>query len=214
MMNQTSNRQPNLLPLLIAAIIGIAALIGLIVLLTKTASAPNSPSATPTPTPTVAADATPTGAAEPTWRTAAYEQAAPSGATTARLTAIRTAKHADGGYDRIAFDFAGAMPGYTVKPVTSVSRDGSGQAVSLPGSAYLQIVFNPAAAHTDAGASSLSNPPTSPVTTGYSQLKSYVLNGDFEGYVSLALGLASAPTFRTTSYPNGDHWTGYVDIRW
>jgi hypothetical protein len=60
-------------------------------------------------------------------------------------------------------------------------------------------VANPAQAHDDAGQSTLAHLPTVPVRTGLPEITSYVLNGDFEGYVSVALGLAEKAGVRSTS---------------
>ncbi|EHR51267.1 hypothetical protein SacmaDRAFT_3031 [Saccharomonospora marina XMU15] len=126
--------------------------------------------------------------------------------------AIRVGAHPANGFDRVALDFRG-MPGYRVRYENTVTRDGSGQRVRLPGNAYLQLVFNPAQAHNEQGESTLTSPPVNPVRVGYDELVSYVLNGDYEGYVSLALGLAERNGFVVRQFQrgNGLH-TVYVDI--
>jgi hypothetical protein len=183
---------------------------------------PTKTGATPTPSATISPSASvypvpesgkPTAAA---WPTALYQKAfAGTVPPTPTLTAIRVGAHAADGYDRIAFDFTQpSAPGYTVQYVNQVVRDGSGQSVALTGKAFLQIVFNPAAAHNEAGGSTLSSPPTNPVATGYSELKSYVLNGDFEGHVSVALGLAGKNGFHVEEIHRSTNlWTVYIDVR-
>jgi hypothetical protein len=101
------------------------------------------------------------------------------------LTAIRPAQHPECGYDRITFDFTGALPGYDIRYVPVVNQEGSGQPITLPGRRYLLIVFQPAQAHPDGGAT------ISPAaaTLNYPMLKAYALAGDFEGHVTIALGL-------------------------
>lgn len=125
---------------------------------------------------------------------------------------IRVGAHPANGFDRVALDFRG-MPGYRARYENTVTRDGSGQRVRLPGSAYLQLVFNPAQAHDEQGESTLTSPPVNPMRVGYDELVSYVLNGDYEGYVSLALGLAERNGFvvRHFQRANGLH-TVYIDI--
>ncbi|MFW6204533.1 MAG: AMIN-like domain-containing (lipo)protein, partial [Actinomycetota bacterium] len=95
--------------------------------------------------------------------------------------------HPEGGYDRIALEFEG-LPGYRIGYQSRIIYDGSGKTVDLDGSAFLQLVFHPAQAHDEAGDSTLESPPVDPVGVGYPALQAYVLNGDFEGYVSVALG--------------------------
>jgi hypothetical protein len=111
------------------------------------------------------------------------------------LSAIRVGAHPEGGYDRVAFDFD-RVPGYVVKYQSSIVYDGSGKPVDLLGDAFIQLVFNPAQAHDDSGSSTLAEPPVTPVAANLPALTSYVLNGDFEGYVSVALGLPDKVGFR------------------
>ena len=111
------------------------------------------------------------------------------------LSGIRIGAHPEGGYDRVAFDFD-RMPGYIVKYQSSIVDDGSGKPVDLSGDAFIQLVFNPARAHDNSGSSTLAERPVTPVTVDVPGLTSYVLNGDFEGYVSVALGLPEKLGFR------------------
>jgi hypothetical protein len=111
------------------------------------------------------------------------------------LSAIRIGAHPEGGYDRVAFNFD-RLPGYVVKYQSSIVYDGSGKPVDLPGDAFVQLVFNPAQAHDDEGRSTLAHAPVEPVGVNLPALSSYVLNGDFEGYVSVALGLPEKVGFR------------------
>ena len=128
--------------------------------------------------------------------------------STSQLTGIRTAAHPDEGYDRIVFDLAGEIPGYTVQYVDEVRQDGSGDLVEVPGRRYLLIRFNPAQAHTDAG-----EPLVSPRgrTLDHPMMRGYVLVGDFEGYVSVAIGLDDVVGFRVGELP-GDPARVYIDV--
>jgi hypothetical protein len=127
--------------------------------------------------------------------------------------AIRTGSHSADSYDRIALDFdQDSPPGYTIHYTDKVSRDASGQTIVMPGASYLQIVFSPANAHDNYGNSTLINPPTQPVATQYDELWSYVLNGDFEGQVSVALGLGSKSGYRVGEVRRDKGWTVYVDV--
>jgi hypothetical protein len=110
-----------------------------------------------------------------------------------RLVAVRAAHHAT--FDRVVFEFAGALPGYRIRYVPKVVQDGSGRTIRVEGQAFLQVVLDPAVAHTDAGA------PTNPsrVKTGYPSLREVVRAGDFEGIVTYALGLDDVVGFRVLS---------------
>lgn len=175
-----------------------------------------SPSATAGPSVSIYPPSPSPGSSALPWATAPYQISfTGSLPPTPQLTAIRTGAHPSDDYDRIAFDFKQtAPPGYSVQYTGQVARDGSGQAVSLSGSDFVQIVFTPAAAHTDSGQPSFSPQPITPVATNYAQLKSYVLNGDFEGRLSVALGLSSKNGFRVEQFQRSPGlWTVYVDVR-
>ena len=101
------------------------------------------------------------------------------------VTGVRYAAHPQEGFDRIVFDIPGALPGYSVKYVSKVVADGSGKPVSVPGSYYLLIVFTPAQAHRDNGTATISGTHR----VDLPMIESYAVVGDYEGYVSVALGL-------------------------
>lgn len=128
------------------------------------------------------------------------------------LVDLRIGSHPAEGYDRVALEFEG-LPGYEVGYRDEIVYDGSGEPVELPGEAFIQLVFSPAQAHDDGGTPSLTPVPTEPVDVGFDTLQAYVLNGDFEGYVSVALGLTETVGFRV------DHFTSsngndvvYIDV--
>jgi hypothetical protein len=101
------------------------------------------------------------------------------------VTGVRYAAHPKEGFDRIVFDIPGALPGYSAKYVSQVVADGSGKPVSVPGSHYLLIVFTPAQAHRDNGTATISGTHR----VNLPMIESYAVVGDYEGYVSVALGL-------------------------
>ena len=154
------------------------------------------------------------GGAVPSWPTATTSSPfAGSVPPVPVLVSVRVGAHPEGGYDRISLEFSGQVPGYRVGYVQQVVRDGSGAAVSMPGSAFLQIVFNDAQAHDANGNSTLTPSVTTPISVGYPELRSYVLNGDFEGYVSVALGLTAPNGFHVSELTKSatDHVV-YVDV--
>ncbi len=171
-----------------------------------------APQASETPDATEQPEPEPTGAA-PDWPTdpvsVAFTGEVPP---TPTLVDIRVGAHPDDGYDRIAMEFEG-LPGYEVRYQSEISYDGSGEPVDLAGDAFLQLVFNPAQAHDDEGRSTLPGPPVEPVGVGYQALQAYVLNGDFEGYVSIALGLSDKVGFNVAHFNNdAGNDVIYVDI--
>jgi hypothetical protein len=120
------------------------------------------------------------------------------------VTAVRYAAHRESGYDRVVLDIPGALPGYTVKYVSQVLQDGSGQPVNVPGAEHLLIVLNPAQAHRDDGTVTISGTHT----VNLPMLKSYAVVGDYEGYVSIALGLNAKAKFHVGELSNRI----YIDV--
>ena len=140
------------------------------------------------------------------------------------LVEVRTGDHPEEnpGYTRITFAFRGAFPAYRFSYVERVTADGSGAPVPLPGNAALQIVFTPAQAHDDAGASTIGF--ASDRTFGLHHLAGYAPAGDYEGYVTYGLGIQVAPGSDETPLvrtgqltrpdPNGPVYVVAVDIRY
>jgi hypothetical protein len=113
------------------------------------------------------------------------------------VTGIRYAAHSSQGYDRIVFDLSGGLPGYSVRYVSQVRADPSDRPVSVPGRRHLLVVLTPAQAHRDNGGATVSGVHR----TDLPMLKSYAVVGDFEGYVSIALGLDDVVGFRVGELP-------------
>lgn len=120
------------------------------------------------------------------------------------LTGIRYAGHPEDGYDRIVFDIEGGLPGYSARYVDEVRADPSDRKLSVPGKKYLLIVFTPAQAHRDDGAPTVSGVHRA----GLPMLTAYAVAGDFEGYVSIALGLNARTGYRIGELPGRI----YIDV--
>jgi hypothetical protein len=115
-----------------------------------------------------------------------------------RLVAVRTGRHA--GFDRVVFELSGTLPGYRIQYVPKVVQDGSGFPVALAGKAFIQVVLTPTNAHLDSGAPSWPGPKR--FNTGFSAVRQVASAGDFEGYVTFALGIAQRSGFRVTELRN------------
>jgi hypothetical protein len=148
--------------------------------------------ATPSPAPAVAVVPVSATTTHPAWPTTpvtvVHHPAVPPVPV---VTGVRYAAHRDERYDRFVFDIPGPVPGYTAKYVPKVVADGSGNPIPVPGRYFLLIVFNPAQAHTGGGAATISGTHT----INLPMIKSYAVAGDFEGYVSVALGLNAKAGF-------------------
>lgn len=113
-----------------------------------------------------------------------------------QVTAIRAAAH--NGFERVVFDLTGLPGADSVRYVDKVVADGSGLPVTVAGSAYLLVRFEDAQAHTDAGAALLAMRST----PGLNTVREIVMAGDYEGYVTIALGLTQRAPFRVLELTN------------
>jgi len=111
---------------------------------------------------------------------------------TPHLVGIRTGRHAT--FDRVVLDLRGRAPGYVVSYVSTVRTDGSGRVVDLAGRYNVMIRLRPAQAHTDSGTATYTGPKR--FWVGDPELREVALVGDFEGVVSVALGLRNRTGFR------------------
>ena len=111
--------------------------------------------------------------------------ATPAGAQSApTLVDVRAGRHP--GFDRVVFEFQGAVPEHHVRYVEQLVEDGSGAPVSVAGSADLEVVFQGANAHDEDGTPSVSPRRFSP---GLTAVKEVAQIGDFEAVVSYGIGL-------------------------
>lgn len=122
------------------------------------------------------------------------------------VTAVRTAPHPECGYDRLVLDITGPVPGYAMRYVSQVVTDPSGQTVSLPGRRFLLITLRPAQAHTSAGVPTITGAVRG---LGYPMLAGWAPAGDFEGVVTVAVGLTANTNVRVAELPG----RLYVDFR-
>ncbi|HEY8752063.1 MAG TPA: hypothetical protein VIM40_00225 [Arthrobacter sp.] len=115
--------------------------------------------------------------------------------STASVTNVRTGQHYC--FDRMVVDLNGPAAGYTVQYVPTVVQDGSGLAIPLRGSAFLQVTVNAPsydsnghATYSPAAKAELSD------VSGYQTFRQVAFAGSFEGYTSLGLGVRARLPFR------------------
>jgi hypothetical protein len=122
--------------------------------------------------------------------------ATPAGAqSTPTLVDVRAGRHA--GFDRVVFEFRGAVPATRhVRYVDRLVQDGSGEPVSLAGSAVLEVAFQGANAHDDGGRPTVSPRRFSP---GFAALKEVAQVGDFEAVVTYGLGVDRQRPFKVST---------------
>ncbi|MBN8229709.1 hypothetical protein JYK02_19545 [Corallococcus macrosporus] len=137
-------------------------------------------------------------AAEAAWTTAAVER--PRGEPPSiTLRSVRTGTHPD--YDRTVFEFEGPrLPGYHLGYVkTPVQRCGSGDDVTPPGQAALEVRFTLARAHDDQGQATVAQRTLKPALPSVLELERLC---DFEGEVTWVLGTARRAPFRVLELTN------------
>jgi hypothetical protein len=111
--------------------------------------------------------------------------AAPAGAQSVpTLVDVRAGRHP--GFDRVVFQFRGAVPQHRIRYVDQLVQDGSGNPVSVAGAADLEVVFHGANAHNQDGSPSVSPRRFSP---GLPAVKEIAQVGDFEAVVSYGIGI-------------------------
>ncbi|MBC6449319.1 AMIN-like domain-containing (lipo)protein [Actinokineospora xionganensis] len=118
---------------------------------------------------------------------------------TTSLTGIRVGRHDT--FDRVVLDFTGPAPTATYEAADELFADASGEIDWLTGATFVQLRAQPAAAHNDAGAPTYTGPRKFR-TRELANVMAVSLNGDFEGIVSVGLGLrraASVNVFSLTS---------------
>lgn len=115
--------------------------------------------------------------------------------STAPVTNVRTGQHYC--FDRMVVDLNGPVAGYTVQYVPTVVQDGSGLAIPLRGSAFLQVTVNAPAydsngnvTYSPAAKAELSD------VSGYQTFRQVAYAGSFEGYTSFGLGVRARLPFR------------------
>jgi hypothetical protein len=109
------------------------------------------------------------------------------------VRAVRAGKHPGCHFDRLVFDITVRNPGYSIRFVKHVIADPSGKIIKLPGKRFLLITLRPAQAHKKSGAGTL---PTKVQVLRFPMLRSWVLAGDFEGVVSIGVGLHAKTSVR------------------
>jgi hypothetical protein len=95
-------------------------------------------------------------------------------------------------FDRLVIRARFATPGYDVRYVRRVRQDGSGRRVRLRGTKRIRVLVRDARGHTASGANLLPRV-LDPLCPNLRQVKDA---GDFEGLVTLGLGLRRKTGFR------------------
>jgi hypothetical protein len=119
-----------------------------------------------------------------------------SGGGVSFLSDVRAARHE--GYDRVVFEFENSLPGYDVGyQDPPIIQDGSGEEVTIDGSAYLVVRMEPASA-VDMEGEELREVYTGPnrVVADTPEVTEIVRTGDFEAVATWVIGSADRVNFR------------------
>jgi hypothetical protein len=116
------------------------------------------------------------------------------------LIDVRSGRH--DGFDRVAFEFAQASPGYHVEYIDKpVRRCGSGEPTTLAGDGWLEVRFYVAEAHTPSGAPTIAQREQRPALALVKELEQTC---DFEGYVTWVVGVSRPNKYRVTTLTKPD----------
>jgi hypothetical protein len=149
--------------------------------------------AAPTTTATTPASTATTAAAWPTAARTGPGGTQPPDGPSAKLGAIRVARHP--GYDRVVFQFEGAeVPGYRIEYVREITLgETDDQYLTLQGGALVQATFQGSATE-DYRPGTQTVPDR--LTPGLAQVRQIGLAEDWEGVVRLGIGLDHRAGFR------------------
>jgi len=124
-----------------------------------------------------------------------------------KVTNIRVGRHDDQRFDRVVFDLsAGGRPGWIVAYTDDPRREGSGEPISVPGDAVLEIVLqgidwtNPDVPEYDGD----------PIDQRWPALRSVRWDGSFEGQTHAFVGLTARLPFRVGNLDNPERV--FIDI--
>ena len=96
----------------------------------------------------------------------------------------------------MVFEFVGGLPDYDIEWVEPpILADPSGLPVDVSGAAFLRVRLSPAAAHDDAGETTVGALELHPDLPGVGEVTQV---GDFEGVVTWVLGLSAELEFETS----------------
>ena len=124
--------------------------------------------------------------------------AAPAGAqSTPTLVDVRAGSHT--GYDRVVFEFRGAVPEHRIRYVDQLVEDGTGDPVSVAGAADLEVVFEGANAHEEDGSPTISPRRFSPRLPAVKEIAQL---GDFEAVVSYGIGVDQRRPIQVSTLSN------------
>jgi hypothetical protein len=127
--------------------------------------------------------------------TAGTEQRQRSGAAPSTLRSVRTAEHE--GFDRIVFEFDGAIPGYHLEFIDRPVREcGSGRTVAVAGQGWLRVRLEPARAHEIVDGFAQVTVASRNRNLDHGVIQQLVQTCDFEAQVEWVAGVAAPTQYR------------------
>jgi hypothetical protein len=161
----------------------------------------------PTPAPRVSALASAPGLAATACPTGWGSQPkTAAGMGQAAITGVRVGRHAC--FDRIVIDVAGPVTGYTATYVPTVTADGSGNPVNVPGGAKIQLVIRHPSNITATPGASVAN------VAGFPTLRGVIAAGSFEGITTFGVGVRARLPMRVFTLQSPGRVVIDVAARW
>lgn len=163
-------------------------------------AAPTATTATSTPTPVAGGCPTTVPTATPFTATTAPDTETPVGGPLGLQAATAGPQP---GYDRVVFTLAGTaggQPGWDVSYVTATTSDGSGNAVAVAGSSYLEVAIKDVGYPMDTGVPDPAVKVLNPTCTKV--VKQVVLDTVYEGRFTAFIGLTATKPFRVFRLAN------------
>ncbi len=129
---------------------------------------------------------------------------------------VRAGRHTC--FDRLVMDFDGSPAGYTVRYVSSVHAQGTGNVIPLRGGAFLEITLLAPAYDANGDLTYSPAKPSELVNvSGWNTFRQASFGGSYEGYTTIGLGVRARLPFRVFTLDGpGDGSRLVIDVahRW
>ena len=117
--------------------------------------------------------------------------------TVGPIDAVRVGRHSC--FDRLVIDFAGPLPGWSVKYKDAFVQDASGRNLPFRGAKVMEVVLDTNAHNINTGRPTVTR--ASLPRPNFPEFKDLIFGADFEGQVQLGVGVNRVRPFRIFTLP-------------